>query len=173
MNGQSSEALSAIPRVHVLADHLRFQWRELAVPVDPLAIRVADGRVMFVTSQRRGWQRQGPFFRTGLCTNTSHTVDKSGRPFRMRADHSWPQRRQSYHVMTQVLSAAGSTGRPHMGQDIVAVADNFSNIQTRRATIVPVVIATKWLRAARLASAMRGIYRTMRETPHRAEREVP
>ena len=41
----------------------------------------------------------------------------------MRADHSWPQRRQLYQATTQVLSGAGSTGRPQTGHDIVAVAE--------------------------------------------------
>lgn len=39
--------------------------------------------------------------------------------------------------MTQVLSAAGSTGRPHIGQDAIAVAGNFRDISMPRATIVP------------------------------------
>jgi hypothetical protein len=58
----------------------------------------------------------------------------------MRADHSCPQRRHVYHVTTQVLSAAGSTGRPHFGHAMVAVADKLSNIQTCGATIVPPLI---------------------------------
>jgi hypothetical protein len=33
-----------------------------------------------------------------------------------------------YQLTTQVLSEAGSTGRPQMGHDIVAVADNASNM---------------------------------------------
>jgi hypothetical protein len=74
---------------------------------------------------------------SGLLGNSSDPSAISGRPFRRRADHSWPQRRQLYHAMTQVLSAAGSTGRPHIGQDAIAVAGNFRDISMPRATIVP------------------------------------
>jgi hypothetical protein len=42
----------------------------------------------------------------------------------MRADHSWPQRRQVYHATIQVLSGAGSTDRPQTGHDVVAVAES-------------------------------------------------
>ena len=61
----------------------------------------------------------------------------SGRPFRMRADHSWPQRRQLYHATIQVLSVAGSTGRPQTGHDIVAVMGNDVDMQASGATFVP------------------------------------
>lgn len=46
----------------------------------------------------------------------------------MRADQSWPQRRQLYHATTQVLSGVGSTDRPQMGHDIAAVAESVVNI---------------------------------------------
>jgi hypothetical protein len=48
-----------------------------------------------------------------------------------------------YQLTTQVLSDAGSTGRPQMGHDIVAVADNASNMQKCSATSVPFGIAAK------------------------------
>jgi len=57
-------------------------------------------------------------------------MDKvSGSPFRMRADHSWPQRRQLYQATIHVLSVAGSTGRPQTGHDIVAVIGNDVDMQ--------------------------------------------
>jgi hypothetical protein len=42
----------------------------------------------------------------------------------MRADHSWPQCGQSYHAITHVLSAVGTTRCPHSGQFIDAVAES-------------------------------------------------
>ena len=72
-----------------------------------------------------------------LCTKTSSTAETSGRPFRMRADHSWPQRRQLYQATIQVLSGAGSTDRPQAGQDIAAVVENVWNMAAPRATLVP------------------------------------
>jgi hypothetical protein len=105
------------------------------VPINPLVSGVADDWPMLVTCHCG--HRQGLSFRAGVCTNTSLRDDRSGRPLRMRADHSWPQRRHVYQQTTQVLSDVGSTGRPQTGHDIVAVADNVSNIQTCRATIVP------------------------------------
>jgi hypothetical protein len=55
----------------------------------------------------------------------------------MRADHSWPQRRQLYQATIQLLSGAGSTDRPQAGQDIAAVVENVWNMPTPRATLVP------------------------------------
>jgi len=55
----------------------------------------------------------------------------------MRADHSWPQRRQVYQATIQVLSGAGSTDRPQAGQDIAAAVENVWNMPTPRATLVP------------------------------------
>jgi hypothetical protein len=46
----------------------------------------------------------------------------------MRADHSWPQRRQLYQAIIQELSGAGSTDRPQAGQDIAAVVENVWNM---------------------------------------------
>jgi hypothetical protein len=46
----------------------------------------------------------------------------------MRADHSWPQRRQLYHAITQVLSGVGSTGRPQTGHDVAAITGNVVDI---------------------------------------------
>ena len=63
--------------------------------------------------------------------------DVSGRPFRIRADHSCPQRGQLYHAITHVLSAAGSTGRSQIGQDIRAVVASALDTKTPSATIVP------------------------------------
>jgi hypothetical protein len=64
----------------------------------------------------------GRSLRAGLCTKTSPAAEMSGRPLRIRADHSWPQRQQLYHAMIQLLSGAGSTGRPQTGHDVAAVA---------------------------------------------------
>ena len=81
---------------------------------------------------------QGRSLRAGPCTKASPASEVSGRPFRMRADHSWPQRRQLYHAMTQVLSGAGSTDRPQTGHDVAAVTGNdVDDMSIRRATIVP------------------------------------
>jgi len=48
----------------------------------------------------------------------------SGRPLRMRADHTWPQFGQSYQASTHVLSAVGATRRTQSGQVIEAVAES-------------------------------------------------
>jgi hypothetical protein len=91
----------------------------------------------------------------------------------MRADHSWPQRRQVYHATTHVLSGAGSTGRPQTGHDIVAVVGNSSNMQTSGATTVPFATVAKWA-CARSQRRLRGEYIRRREkTSHRAGRGVP
>jgi hypothetical protein len=55
----------------------------------------------------------------------------------MRADHSWPQRRQLYQATIHVLSGAGSTDRPQAGQDIAAVVENVWNMPAPRATLMP------------------------------------
>jgi hypothetical protein len=55
----------------------------------------------------------------------------------MRADHSWPQRRQLYQATIHVLSDAGSTDRPQAGQNIAAVVENVWNMAGPRATLVP------------------------------------
>ncbi|HEY5618661.1 MAG TPA: hypothetical protein VIK60_12015 [Vicinamibacterales bacterium] len=75
----------------------------------------------------------------------------------MRADHSWPQRRQLYQAMIQVLSGAGSTCRPQVGQDIAAVAENVWNMPTSRATIVPTATRHHAGQHGRPAEGGRGI----------------
>ena len=77
-----------------------------------------------------------------LWASTSPTNDDvSGCPFRIRADHSCPQRGQLYHAMTHVLSAAGSTGRSQTGHDIIAVVRSALDMATPRATIMPCATA--------------------------------
>jgi hypothetical protein len=61
----------------------------------------------------------------------------SGRPSRMRADHSWPHRGQSYHAITHELSAAGATRCPQSGQFIDAIAESGLDMPRRTATTVP------------------------------------
>ena len=87
----------------------------------------------------------------------------------MRADHSWPQRRQVYHATTHVLSGAGSTGRPQTGHDIVAVVGNSSNMQTSGATTVPFATVAKWA-SARSQRRLRGEYIRRREKLRTAPR---
>ena len=96
----------------------------------------------------------------------------SGRPLRRRADHSWPQRRQLYHAITQVLSGAGSTGRPQKGHDVAAVTWNVLDMLMRKATIVPLRHGRQALRELPGATVERGIpsNRAGNSAPEDAER---
>jgi len=55
----------------------------------------------------------------------------------MRADQSWPQCGQSYHAITQVLSAVGATLCPQSGQFIDAVAESSLAMPREGATTMP------------------------------------
>jgi hypothetical protein len=68
----------------------------------------------------------------------------------MRADHSWPQRRQLYQATIQLLSGAGSTDRPQAGQDIAAVVENVWNMPAPRATLVPTGLSRSFERTPEL-----------------------
>jgi hypothetical protein len=92
-----------------------------------------------------------------LCAKTSSTAEKSGRPFRMRADHSWPQRRQLYQATIQVLSGAGSTDRPQAGQDIAAAVENVWNMPAPRATLVPTAAPHRTRQTSPTRLGVRGI----------------
>ena len=74
----------------------------------------------------------------------------SGRPLRRRADQSWPQRGQLYQATTQLLSAAGATGRPHNGHAMEAVTGRTSMHGTW-ATIVPAEAAAVQPRVTKVA----------------------
>lgn len=76
-----------------------------------------------------------------MCGNeprqASPASGMSGRPLRMRADQSWPQCGQSYHAITQVLSAVGATLCPQSGQFIDAVAESNLAMPREGATTMP------------------------------------
>src|SRR5215510_1079679 len=103
---------------NVLTDDVGVDRWEFAVPVHPRDVVSRSHRVLL---RGRGSMRHGLSFRTSMSTNRFSVGAWSGRPLRMRADHSWPQCGQLYQATIHELSGVGATGCPHSGHDIRAV----------------------------------------------------
>jgi len=91
----------------------------------------------------------------------------------MRADHSWPQRRQLYQAIIQELSGAGSTDRPQAGQDIAAVVENVRNMPALKATLVPTAAPRRTRQTSPTRLGERGINSANAKNNPPCRRRIP